>query len=51
MLFRCIATIVLAFTVPAMLCNGPAGAKATAKVSVGTAVPTLGQYKAPASKR
>ena len=49
MLFRCIATIVLAFIVPAVLCNGAAGAKAKAKVSVGTDVPPLGQYKAPAS--
>lgn len=46
---RCIAAIVLAFAVPAMLCNAPAGAQATAKVSVGTAVPTLERYKAPAS--
>lgn len=49
MLFRCIATIVLAFAIPAVLCNGPAGAQATAEVSVGTAVPTLERYKAPAS--
>jgi hypothetical protein len=32
-----------------VLCNGPAGAQATAEVSVGTAVPTLERYKAPAS--
>jgi hypothetical protein len=50
MLFRCIAVIVSAFAVPAMLFNGPAGAQATAKVSVGATVPTLDQYKAPASK-
>src|SRR3712207_2436010 len=49
MLFRCIATIALALAVPAVLCNGAAGAKAKAKVSVGTDVPPLGQYKAPAS--
>jgi len=49
MRLRCIATIGLALAVPAMLCSGPAGAQATAEVSVGTAVPTLERYKAPAS--
>lgn len=50
MLFRCIATIVLAFASTAVICNGPADAQAKAEVSVGTAVPTLDQYKAPASR-
>ncbi len=43
------AAIAFAFAVPALLCNGPADAQATAEVSVGAAVPTLERYKAPAS--
>jgi uncharacterized protein DUF3616 len=50
MLFRRTAAIALAFTVPVVLCNGPARAQSTDTVSVGTAVPTLAEYKAPASK-
>src|SRR5262245_16100556 len=49
MRLRCIAIIGVALAVPAMLCSGPADAQATAEVSVGTAVPTLERYKAPAS--
>jgi Protein of unknown function (DUF3616) len=46
MLFRFAAAISLAFAVPALLCNGLAGAQSTDKVSVGTSVPTLAKYQA-----
>jgi hypothetical protein len=49
MLFRCTAAIALAFAGLAVLCNEPARAQSTDNVSVGTAVPTLAEYKAPAS--
>jgi len=49
MLFRCATAIALAFAVPAVLCNGPAGAQSADKVSVGTSVPTLAEYQAPES--